>query len=38
MLGEWATTALYHQAPIFTNFIQSEKIVNATETDIEALK
>lgn len=38
MLGEWATTALYQQAPIFTNFIQSEEIMNSTETDIEALK
>lgn len=38
MLGEWATTAVYHPAPVFTNFIQSEEIMNSTETDIHAWK
>lgn len=38
MLGEWATTAVYHQAPVFTSFIQSEEITNSTETAIDAWK
>lgn len=36
MLGEWATIAVYHPVPVFTSFIQSEEIMNSTETDIDA--
>lgn len=36
MLGEWAITVVYHPVPVFTSFIQSEEIMNCTETDIDA--